>query len=146
MQINNLKQLERRKLRRRIARGGKRGATSGRGQNGQLARTGGNKGLTLKIGRKGGFLKSIPLLGGFKSISKRTEIVKVTELIKRADKFTMPITRKQLKQAKLITKRTIKVKIIGGPRNIKLPQTTKQITLSKGILFSDSLKKIFSKK
>lgn len=69
------------KKRRRVGRGGKRGAYSGRGMKGQRARSGGKKGLKA-LGFKQ-TLQRIPKSRGFKSLQAKMAIINLFDLEKK---------------------------------------------------------------
>lgn len=79
MQLHELKPKTKNKKSKRIARGGKRGTTSGRGTKGQKSRTGHAIRPALRD-----FLKKIPKLRGVKNISaaQKPEVVNVEKLEK----------------------------------------------------------------
>lgn len=69
MQFHQLKPTIKRKNKRRVGRGGKRGTYSGRGIKGQLARSG--TGKSRPFGGQTSLFKHTPKLGGFKAVKKR---------------------------------------------------------------------------
>jgi large subunit ribosomal protein L15 len=111
LNLHNLKSAKgSRKKGKRVGRGGKRGAYSGRGMKGQKARSGGKKGLQLKGLKK--MIQSIPKKRGFKSIRFKPEIIniiKLDEKFKDNDKITPEILFKK----GLIDKIKNGVKILG---------------------------------
>lgn len=88
MQLHELKPKTKNKKSKRIARGGKRGTTSGRGTKGQKSRTGHAIRPALRE-----FLKKIPKLRGVKNMSaaQKSEVVNIEKLEKHfndGDKIT----------------------------------------------------------
>ena len=81
MQFHNLKSKTKRKSKRQVGRGGKRGKTSGRGTKGQNARAGHKKRPELRD-----FIKRIPKLRGrgkssFKSFKKPLQGVELKKFL-----------------------------------------------------------------
>lgn len=88
MQLNELKPKTKNKPRKRIARGGKRGTTSGRGTKGQKSRTGHKIRPALRE-----FLKKIPKKRGIKNIvlsrgSQPVDIKKIETHFESGEKVT----------------------------------------------------------
>lgn len=110
MQLHELKPKTKNKDKKRIARGGKRGTTSGRGTKGQKSRTGHAIRPALRD-----FLKKIPKLRGVKNISAagKPEVVSLEKLEKHfsdGDKIT---------PQSLLEKGIIK-QVKGGSPSVKL--------------------------
>src|SRR3989338_2370687 len=96
MQIHELKRNHKFKSKKRIARGGKRGKTSGRGQKGQKSRSGHRiKHAEMLL------LQRIPKLRGAGNLYKaiKSQIVKLSDLKKLKDLEVNPQT---LKNSRLI--------------------------------------------
>lgn len=78
MQIHQLSVVKK-KSRKRIGRGGKRGTTAGRGSNGQKSRSGASVDPLFEGGRST-FLERLKKVRGFKSIHAKKCLVNLTEL------------------------------------------------------------------
>lgn len=78
MQIHQLS-IAKRKRRKRIGRGGKRGTTSGRGSNGQKSRSGASVDPLFEGGRST-FLERLKKVRGFKSLHQKKCLVTLTSL------------------------------------------------------------------
>lgn len=78
MQIHQLSVVKK-KGRKRIGRGGKRGTTAGRGSNGQKSRSGASVDPLFEGGRST-FLERLKKVRGFKSIHAKKCLVNLTEL------------------------------------------------------------------
>lgn len=125
MRINELKPTQPRKKKKRIGRGGKRGAYSGRGLKGQRARAG----HRIRPAERDILLK-FPKLRGIKNkpIKPKPVVLKINNLIKL---FPTGIINKEGLLAKgLIKNRRRPVKIIGGGKIEKIIQI-KGIVVSK---------------
>lgn len=81
MQINSLK-LQKKKSRKRIGRGGKKGTYSGKGMKGQRARSGA-KINPLKEGGRSSLLRRMKKIGGFKSLARRNIVFSLALLDKK---------------------------------------------------------------
>jgi large subunit ribosomal protein L15 len=112
MELYNLKPKTKRKTKKRVGRGGKRGAYSGRGMKGQKSRAGRKMRPELRD-----IIKKLPKKRGykFKSLKEKPEIINVKTLddkFKDGDK----ITPKKLLEAGVVKKisgRMPKVKLLG---------------------------------
>ncbi|OGI14418.1 MAG: 50S ribosomal protein L15 [Candidatus Moranbacteria bacterium RIFCSPHIGHO2_12_FULL_54_9] len=78
MQIHQLS-VAKKKARKRIGRGGKRGTTAGRGSNGQKSRSGASVDPLFEGGRST-FLERLKKVRGFKSIHPKKCVVTLTAL------------------------------------------------------------------
>lgn len=112
MQIHQLKPTYKRKQKKRIGRGGKRGTYSGRGQKGQKARAGGRLQPAIR-----GFIKRYPKKRGyrFKGFKPGPAILNVGVLEKRFEN-NAKINPDILIRSRLIRKikgKTPSVKILG---------------------------------
>ena len=134
MQIHELK-VNKKKSRKRIGRGGKRGTYSGRGMKGQKARSGTKKDPLFEGGRSS-LIDRLKKTRGFKSPHPKKVIINLGDLEKNF-KDGDAIDIKSLIKSKLISRLEAKrgVKILG---NGKL---TKRLTVDKNILLSRSVKK-----
>lgn len=121
MQIHNLKPTYKRKDKKKVGRGGKRGTTSGRGTKGQTSRSGSKK-IRPAIYD---LINKLPILRGWKmkSIKEKPSIVNLNQLDKHFS-IDATINPKSLYEVGLIDKkggRLPKVKILGkGELNKKL--------------------------
>jgi len=110
MQLHQLKPIHGLKNKKRIARGGKRGTTSGRGQKGQSSRAGAKirpaeQDLIIRIPKKRGF-KNKPL-------EPKPVILKLSDLEKKFENNRI-INKKALLEKGIIKKLGRGVKILGG--------------------------------
>lgn len=78
MQIHQLSVVKK-KARKRIGRGGKRGTTAGRGSNGQKSRSGASVDPLFEGGRST-FLERLKKVRGFKSIHPKKHLVTLAQL------------------------------------------------------------------
>jgi large subunit ribosomal protein L15 len=78
MQIHQLT-VTKKKSRKRIGRGGKRGTTAGRGSNGQKSRSGASVDPLFEGGRST-FLERLKKVRGFKSIHQKKCVIKLAEI------------------------------------------------------------------
>lgn len=83
MQIHQLS-LAKRKSRKRIGRGGKRGTTAGRGSNGQKSRSGASVDPLFEGGRST-FLERLKKVRGFKSVHAKKYLVTLSDLERACD-------------------------------------------------------------
>lgn len=137
MQLHQLKPIYRRKRRKRVGRGGKRGTYSGRGIKGQKARAG--KKLRPAIRE---LIKRYPKLRGYRFGPKRTKpaIVNLTQLSQRFKSLEI-VSPKILLQKGIIRKikgRIPEVKILGRGK------LTKKLVIE-GCLVSKSAKEKIEK-
>lgn len=123
MQLHQLKRVHKHKKSKRVARGGKRGKTAGRGTKGQKARAGHRLRPELRD-----IIKKYPKLRGYRFKSIQTKPTPINlELIESAFEAGETVSPETLFAKKLITKdsgRMRKIKILA---NGKL---TKEITVS----------------
>ena|SRR3990167_4065720 len=126
MQIHQLS-VAKKKERKRIGRGGKRGTTAGRGSNGQKSRSGASVDPLFEGGRST-FLERLKKVRGFKSIHAKKCVVNLTELeagYASGEMVTM---------ASLIEKKIAPATVLR--RGIKIVATgalKKKLTLGKGV-------------
>lgn len=133
MQLNSLQRVHKNKDEKRVARGGKRGKTSGRGTKGQKARAGHRIRPELRD-----TIKKFPKLRGYKNKSFEVKPQPVNlALLERAYESGDTVNPETLLAKKLVTKvggRMPKVKILAtGALSKKLTVT--------GCLFSATAKK-----
>jgi large subunit ribosomal protein L15 len=134
MQIHQL-QLKKKKKRKTIGRGGKRGTYSGKGNKGQKARSGGNVDPLFEGGRSS-LVERLKKVRGFKSPHAKKQNINLNDLernFKDGDKIDI----KSLIEKGLFSKIEAKdgVKILGTGK------LTKKITVDKEITMSESAKK-----
>ncbi len=113
MQLNQLKLTSRRKKKKRIGRGGKKGTYSGRGVKGQKSRAGTHKEPSIRP-----LIKKFPKLSGVRSrqLAKKIENVNLEILEKRFEEGEI-VSPKTLLEKSLVSSRWGKlpiVKILGG--------------------------------
>lgn len=117
MQLTKLKQTHKNKNKKRIARGGKRGTTSGRGTKGQKSRAG----RRIRPAERD-YIKKIPKLRGYRFKSKfHYSVVNTGDLDKKFDKGSK-ITPAVLFERGLVSKvggRLPEVKILGDGNIMK---------------------------
>jgi large subunit ribosomal protein L15 len=133
MQIHELK-LKKRKERKTIGRGGKRGTYSGRGNKGQKARSGASIDPLFEGGRSS-LIERLKKVRGFKSRNAKKTVVKLSQL-EKSFSDAAEITVATLIESKLVSKKDSAdgIKILG------VGSVTKKFTIGKGILLSESAK------
>jgi large subunit ribosomal protein L15 len=139
MLINTLQLKEKRKKRKTIGRGGKKGTYSGRGNKGQKARSGGNVNPLFEGGRST-LIDHVKKKKGFTAITAKKNIVDITDLEKKFKNDDV-ISAESLVKANLVKKVNVKngIKILGiGEMKVKL-------TIEKNILLSKSAKAAIEK-
>ncbi len=138
MLIHDLK-VNKKKARKRVGRGGKRGTYSGRGMKGQKARSGGNVDPLFEGGRTS-LIDRLKKLRGFKSIHSKKVILNVKDI---ENKFSDgdTVSKKALIEKGLVYENKLKngVKILGEG------VISKKIIIAKNILLSNSAKKAIEK-
>lgn len=109
MQLHELKPNNKNREKKRIARGGKRGTTSGRGQKGQKSRSG----HRIRPAERD-LIQRLPKLRGFrnKSLIAKSVILDITDLEKKIEGNL--INKKVLIDAGFIKKSDDNVKILGN--------------------------------
>ena len=137
MQIHELK-VAKKKLRKRIGRGGKTGTTAGRGSNGQKSRTGSSVDPLFEGGRST-LLERMKKVRGFKSIHPKKHTVTLSDL-ERALSPGDVVTR-----ALLIEKRVVDKKALSeGVKIVATGTLTKKLSLGADVLASETAKKAFT--
>ncbi|MEA2097751.1 MAG: 50S ribosomal protein L15 [Patescibacteria group bacterium] len=111
MQLHQLKP-SKKKVRKRVGRGGPHGTTATRGTKGQKARSGGGKGKSFE-GTKTPLFRRTPKLRGFKSIYDKNNVVNVSTLERNFQDGDIISARILLKKG-LVSKIKPKVKILGS--------------------------------
>lgn len=120
MQLHELKPIHKKKRKKRIGRGGKRGTYSGRGMKGQKSRAGAKiKPSFLEASRKfpkkrgvGGKRKKAKAKRRFRSIRLKPEIVNIEKLEKKFKDGDL-VSPKTLLETGLIDSSKLGVKILG---------------------------------
>lgn len=138
MQIHQLK-LKKRKKRKTIGRGGKRGTYSGRGNKGQKARSGGNVDPLFEGGRSS-LVERLKKVRGFKSPHVKKININLNDLeinFENGEKVDV----KSLIEKGLIGK----IEARGGVKILGTGKLSKKITVDKEILMSQSAKKVIEK-
>ena len=138
MQIHQLK-LKKRKKRKTIGRGGKRGTYSGKGNKGQKARSGGNVDPLFEGGRSS-LIERLKKVRGFKSPHAKKVNINLNDLERNFENGEK-VDVKSLIEKGLIDRIEAKngVKILGTGK------LGKKITVDKEISMSQSAKKVIEK-
>ncbi|MCD6149780.1 50S ribosomal protein L15 [bacterium] len=139
MQIHELK-VNKKKDRKRIGRGGKRGTYSGRGMKGQKSRSGAKKDPLFEGGRTS-LIDRLKKTRGFKSSHFKKVNINLDDLEKNF-KDSDSVSVKSLMKLKLINKLEAKrgIKILGDGK------LTKKLIIDKDILLSKSAEKAIGRK
>ena len=135
MQINELKLNSKRKSKKTIGRGGKRGTYSGRGCKGQKARSGGNVDPLFEGGRST-LIDRMKKKKGFNSRKIKPVAIKFSSLVKKFQNGAT-ISTEDLIKKNLVKKAEVKkgVKILGPVSK------DAKFSFDKNILLSKSIKK-----
>jgi len=129
MQLHELKSQFKKKNKKRVGRGGKRGTYSGKGQKGQKSRAG----HRIKPAERE-MIQRLPKLKGLKnkSLQKKPVIIKIEDLNKKIEGGL--INREVLIKAGLMGKSDKKIKILGNGE-------IKKIFQIEGLKISENAKK-----
>ncbi|MFZ5982208.1 MAG: 50S ribosomal protein L15 [Patescibacteria group bacterium] len=140
MQINELKLNHKRKAKRTIGRGGKKGTYSGRGMKGQKARSGASINPLFEGGRST-LVDHMKKTRGFKSPHPKKNIVKLSAIEKNFKDGDI-ISLESLLAKKMLAKKNSQdgIKILADVKDFK-----RKITLEKSILVSVSAKNLIEK-
>ncbi len=133
MQIHQLT-LKKRKPKKTIGRGGKRGTYSGRGNKGQKARSGAAIDPLFEGGRSS-LTERLKKVRGFKSRTPKKSVVKLFDLEKNF-KDGEVVSIETLIAAKIISKKDSK----DGVKILTTGEITKKLTIEKGLLLSETAK------
>ena len=133
MQIHQLK-LKKRKERKTVGRGGKRGTYSGRGNKGQKARSGAPINPLFEGGRSS-LIMRLKKVRGFKSRNAKKTVVKL-EALEKTFKDGETISIKTLISSKLISQVDAK----NGVKILATGVIKKKLTISNEILLSQTAK------
>jgi large subunit ribosomal protein L15 len=139
MQVHDLK-IRKRKIRKTVGRGGKKGTYSGRGVKGQKARSGASVNPLFEGGRST-LIDHMKKKRGFKSGKPEKNEVQLSAIEKKFQDGDI-INGETLVQKGLVKKVLLRngIKIIGGNEAF-----TKKVTVEKGILLSATSKKSIEK-
>ena len=122
MQLHELKQTHKKKPKKRIGRGGKKGTYSGRGIKGQKSRAGGNLAPVIR-----GFIKRYPKLRGYRFKSRipniKSQIATVNlDILEKKFNSGEAVTPQILLERRIVCRmggRTPRVKILGDGKLAK---------------------------
>ncbi|MDD2767046.1 MAG: 50S ribosomal protein L15 [Candidatus Moranbacteria bacterium] len=129
MQIHQLT-VTKKKSRKRIGRGGKRGTTAGRGSNGQKSRSGASVDPLFEGGRST-FLERLKKVRGFKSIHQKKCLVKLFQL-EQAFSDGETVSLATLLAKKLVPKTATAL----GVKIVATGELKKKLTLGKDVTAS----------
>ncbi|KKP97290.1 MAG: 50S ribosomal protein L15 [Candidatus Moranbacteria bacterium GW2011_GWE1_36_7] len=133
MQIHQLT-VKKRKDKKTVGRGGKRGTYSGRGNKGQKARSGASIDPLFEGGRSS-LVERLKKVRGFKSLAAKKAVVKL-ESLEKVFKDGDIVSMETLLGAKLVDKADVK----NGVKILTTGTITKKLTISAEILLSQSAK------
>lgn len=130
MQINTLKLNNKRKKRKTIGRGGKKGTYSGRGNKGQKARTGAHVDPLFEGGRST-LIDHLKKNRGFKSLAEKNLTLHISKLDKKFQDGDI-INKEALIKAGIIGKMEVnrEIKILGSEKISKKFVIAKEIKTS----------------
>ncbi|HRZ95082.1 MAG TPA: uL15m family ribosomal protein [Candidatus Moranbacteria bacterium] len=139
MQINSLKLKNRRKKRKTIGRGGKKGTYSGKGNKGQKARSGAKVDPLFEGGRST-LIDHMKKKRGFKALNCKKAIINLENISKKFKSGDL-VSAESLIKAGLVDKMEAKngIKVLGG-KDIKI-----KLSFDKKILLSKSVKETVEK-
>lgn len=133
MQIHQLT-VKKRKAKKTVGRGGKRGTYSGRGNKGQKARSGASIDPLFEGGRSS-LVERLKKVRGFKSKSPKKTVVKL-EGLEKAFKDGETVSMETLLKAKLVSKKDSNA----GAKILGTGKISKKLTIASDILLSESAK------
>ena len=139
MQINTLQLKNKRKKRKTIGRGGKKGTYCGKGNKGQKARSGAHVDPLFEGGRST-LIDHMKKVRGFKSRTAKKAVASL-EMIGKKFKDGEVVNKETLIKSGIIGKLEAKdgIKIVGGDK------ITKKLTIDKSILLSAAAKSAIEK-
>jgi len=139
MQINTLQLKNKRKKRKTIGRGGKKGTYCGKGNKGQKARSGAHVDPLFEGGRST-LIDHMKKVRGFKSRTAKKAVASL-EMIEKKFKDGEVVNKESLIKSGIIGKLEAKdgIKIVGGDK------ITKKLTIDKSILLSAAAKSAIEK-
>lgn len=138
MQINSLKLKYKRKKRKTIGRGGKKGTYSGKGNKGQKARSGAHVDPLFEGGRST-LIDHMKKTRGFKSRQAKMFAVDVTRLEKKMD--SGEVSKETLIKAGIVDK----IEAAAGIKIVGKGKLTKKFTVGKEIKLTASAKEVIEK-
>jgi large subunit ribosomal protein L15 len=133
MQIHQLK-VRKRKDKKTVGRGGKRGTYSGKGNKGQKARSGAKIDPLFEGGRSS-LIMRLKKVRGFRSRNSKKTIVKL-EKLEKIFKDGDVVSSESLLKAKLVNKNEAK----NGLKILNSGKITKKLSIQKEILLSQTAK------
>lgn len=133
MQIHQLT-IKKRKAKKTVGRGGKRGTYSGRGNKGQRARSGASIDPLFEGGRSS-LVERLKKVRGFKSHSPKKAVVKLSQL-EKTFQGGEEITVALLVQSKLVDK----AEASNGVKILANGELKKKLTIANGLLLSETAK------
>jgi large subunit ribosomal protein L15 len=133
MQIHQLT-TKKRKPRKTIGRGGKRGTYSGKGNKGQKARSGASIDPLFEGGRSS-LIERMKKVRGFKSTHPKKNVIKLSDLDKNFKDGEI-VSIESLMKAGLVSKKDVK----SGTKILSSGTITKKVVIDKNILFSETAK------
>lgn len=133
MQIHQLT-VKKRKAKKTIGRGGKRGTYSGKGNKGQKARSGASIDPLFEGGRSS-LVERLKKVRGFKSLHAKKAVVKLSALDKTFKDGDI-VSIESLVNTKLVSKANSK----DGVKILSVGEISKKLTVSANILLSQTAK------
>lgn len=135
MQINDLQLSQKRKRKKTIGRGGKKGTYSGKGNKGQKARSGAHIDPLFEGGRST-LIDHMKKKRGFSSYKPKKNIIQL-ETIEKVFSSGDIINAEALIKAKLVAKKDLHlgIKILGNAK------VSKKFSIASEIFFSEGVKK-----
>ena len=133
MQIHQLT-VKKRKDKKTVGRGGKRGTYSGKGNKGQKARSGASIDPLFEGGRSS-LIERLKKVRGFKSLAAKKAVVKL-EALEKAYKDGEIVSIETLLKTKLIDKANVKA----GVKILSTGTISKKLTISAELLLSQTAK------
>ena len=133
MQIHQLT-VKKRKDKKTVGRGGKRGTYSGKGNKGQKARSGASIDPLFEGGRSS-LVERLKKVRGFKSLNAKKTVVKL-ETLEKAYKNDDVVSIETLLAAKIVDKADVK----NGVKILASGAITKKLTISAELLLSQTAK------
>lgn len=133
MQIHQLT-VKKRKEKKTVGRGGKRGTYSGRGNKGQKARSGASIDPLFEGGRSS-LVERLKKVRGFKSLHAKKAVVKL-EALEKTFKDGDVVSVETLLKSKLVDNADVK----NGIKILASGQVAKKLTISAELLLSETAK------
>ncbi|MFZ2193630.1 MAG: 50S ribosomal protein L15 [Candidatus Moraniibacteriota bacterium] len=135
MQINDIQLSQKRKKKKIIGRGGKKGTYSGKGNKGQKARSGAHVDPLFEGGRST-LIDHMKKKRGFTSFKPKRNVIQL-EVLEKTFKNGDIISPETLIKAKLVARKNLVlgIKVLGNSK------VTKKFVIEKEIFLSESVKK-----